>query len=145
MDYQSFQFFHETPVQVRFNDLDVVGHVNNAVYQNFFDYGRLNYFTDVFGCKMNWRDKILLLVKIEIEYLKPVDLYDKIRVLTKVYQLGNKSLRMRQHLVGEYDEDVRCVNNGILVGYSYPDSVTIPLLPDWRSSIMKYEKDIWFE
>jgi|SRR6056297_965199 len=145
MDYQSFQFFHETPVQVRFNDLDVIGHVNNAVYQNFFDYGRLNYFTDVFGYKMNWRDKILLLVKIEIEYLKPVDLYDKTRVLTKVYQLGNKSLRMRQQIVGEYDEDVRCVNNGILVGYSYPDGVTIPLQSNWRSSIMKYEKDIRFE
>ncbi len=144
MENQSFHFFHQTPVQIRFNDIDIIGHVNNAVYQNFFDYGRLNYFTDVFGYRMNWREKVLVLLKIEIEYLKPIDLHDNIRVLTKVYQMGNKSLRMQQHLVGEENDDLRCINQGVLVGYSYPEDETIPLESHWRERIIKFEKDISF-
>ena len=37
------KFFHETPLQIRFNDVDVMGHVNNSVYQNYFDVARLRY------------------------------------------------------------------------------------------------------
>ena len=38
---QQIQFFHKTPIQIRFNDVDVVGHVNNSVYQNYFDAARM--------------------------------------------------------------------------------------------------------
>ena len=83
-------FYHQTPIQIRFNDVDIMGHVNNSVYQNYFDYARLQYFEQVFGYRMDWYDKALVLVKIEIEYLKPVEMYEigrascRERVYTKV-------------------------------------------------------------
>ena len=132
-------FYHQTPIQIRFNDVDIMGHVNNSVYQNYFDYARLQYFEQVFGYRMDWYDKALVLVKIEIEYLKPVEMYDRVRVLTRVYHLGNKSLRMEQRLVGEQDEDVRCRNVAVLSGFSYPDGRAIELLDKWRKRIVTYE------
>jgi acyl-CoA thioester hydrolase len=33
---------HTIPVQVRFNDIDLMGHVYNAKYQEFFDLHILN-------------------------------------------------------------------------------------------------------
>ena len=33
-----------TPIQLRFNDIDQMGHVNNAVIMEFFDYGKMKYF-----------------------------------------------------------------------------------------------------
>jgi acyl-CoA thioester hydrolase len=39
-------FPYETTVQVRFQDLDALGHVNNAVYATYLEEGRIGYFTD---------------------------------------------------------------------------------------------------
>ena len=30
-------FRHHTDVQIRFNDIDILGHVNNTVYFSFYD------------------------------------------------------------------------------------------------------------
>ena len=138
-------FFHRTPIQVRFNDVDIMGHVNNSVYQNYFDYARLQYFEQVFGYRMDWYDKALVLVQIEIEYQKPVEMYDRVQVLTKVYQLGNKSLRMEQHLTGSDEKDVRCSNRAVLSGFSYPQGQSIELLEQWRDRILQFESDLSFE
>jgi len=138
-------FFHETPLQIRFNDVDVMGHVNNSVYQNYFDVARLRYFEDIFGYRMNWYDNALVLVHIEIDFIKSVEMYDQVKVLTKVYQLGNKSLRMEQRIVGEDNEDVRCVNRAVLSAFNYNEGKATPLLDEWREKIKKYEKDVNFE
>jgi acyl-CoA thioester hydrolase len=138
------QFFHTTPIQIRFNDVDVVGHVNNSVYQNYFDAARMRYFEKVFGYRLDWHDQLLVLVKIEIEYLKPVDMYDNIQVLTKVHHLGNKSLQMIQHLTGEETSDIRCTNKAVLSGFDYKNNTAILLLQQWRDAIQTFEKDITF-
>lgn len=142
---KDYTFYHHTPIQIRFNDVDIMGHVNNSVYQNYFDYARMQYFEEVFGYRMDWYDKALVLAKIEIEYLHPVRMYDSIRVLTKVYALGNKSLRMEQRLVGEQPEDVRCVNRAVLAGFNYIQGQSLELLAIWRESIKDYEKDLHFD
>ena len=38
---------HITPIQLRFNDIDQMGHVNNAVIMEFFDLGKSEYFTAI--------------------------------------------------------------------------------------------------
>jgi len=141
---KEFEFYHKTPIQIRFNDVDVVGHVNNSVYQNYFDAARMRYFEEVFGYRMDWHDQLLVLVKIEIEYQKPVDMYDSIQVLTKVFRLGNKSLQMIQHLTGPDPKDTRCINRAVLSGYDYRKNEAIPLLNRWRESIETFEKDVDF-
>lgn len=37
---------HTLPLQLRFNDVDMMGHVNNAVIMEFFDLGKSSYFAD---------------------------------------------------------------------------------------------------
>ncbi len=139
---QGYTFYHKTPVQVRFNDVDIMGHVNNSVYQNYFDFARMRYFEEVFGSRVDWYDKALVLVKIEIEYQKPVRMYDFIQVLTKVHYLGNKSLQMKQHLVGKSADDVRCSNKAVLAGFSYTEGDSIHLLDEWKEKINRYEQDL---
>jgi len=138
-------FNHQTPLQIRFNDVDVMGHVNNSVYQNYFDIARVRYFEKVFGYRLDWYDTALVLVHIEIDFLKAVDMYDNVNVLTKIYHLGNKSLRMEQRIVGEDTDDVRCVSQAVLSAFDYESGEATPLLADWREKIKKYENDVKFE
>lgn len=73
----------EVKMQVRFNDLDPYGHVNNTNYLDFMEYARTNSFGPMVeeGLKNGiW----YIVVSIEIEYKKPIlfgeDVYVKVWV-----------------------------------------------------------------
>lgn len=45
----SGEFRHRQPIEVRFNDTDALGHVNNAVYLSYFEMARSGYYRLLFG------------------------------------------------------------------------------------------------
>ena len=139
-----YTFYHSTPVQIRFNDIDIMAHVNNSVYQNFFDLARTHYFKKVFEKKMDWNTKALVLAKITIEYLNPIFLEENIEVLTKVHTLGNKSLQMIQKIINSETKEVKAINDAVLVGFGVKEDAPIPLPEEWKTKISNFEKDINF-
>ena len=66
----------EIEIQIRFNDLDGYGHVNNSVYLSYCEIARTNCYSDIFNnsieCKM-W----YILTGAEIKYKKFLKLEDK--------------------------------------------------------------------
>jgi len=141
---EQFHFHHETPVQIRFNDIDIMAHVNNSVYQNYFDLARTQYFEKVFKHKINWHEKALVLAKITIEYKTPIFIDESIVVTSKVFKIGNKSLTMVQQIMNKHTKEVKAKNEAVLVAYAFKKNKTIPLPDDWKSNIIGFEKDIDF-
>jgi acyl-CoA thioester hydrolase len=142
MDYQ---FFHSYPLQIRFNDIDVLGHTTNSVYQQYFDLGRLQYFNDVLQERMDFRKEGLILANITVNYLSPIKLYDSIEVRTKVISLGNKSLEMLQQIYNLTSQSVAAESKGIMVGFCGDENVTIPIPQRWKKSFSEFERDIVFK
>lgn len=134
-------FNHRTPIQIRFNDVDMMAHVNNAVYQQYFDYARIQYFNDVFGYLVDWYRAALVLVHIEMDFVKPVSMMDDVYILTRIYHMGNKSLRMEQRLTGNSNEDVRCRCDAVLSGFNAQSKASIILPGEWRNKIRQFESD----
>jgi acyl-CoA thioester hydrolase len=77
-----------TPIEVRFRDLDPLGHVNNAVYLTYAELGRMHYFRAVGadGAGGNF-----ILARAEVDFLRPVHLGEHLEVLTRVPRVGNSS------------------------------------------------------
>ena len=134
------KFLHKTPIQIRFNDIDIMAHVNNSVYQNYFDMARMRYFELVFESKMNWEERALVLAKITIEYLNPIFLEEEIVVLSKVYKLGNKSLHMKQEIINLESNEIKAQNDAVLVAFGSKENKAILLPEEWRKEILKFEK-----
>ncbi|MFN4071655.1 MAG: acyl-CoA thioesterase, partial [Thermus caldifontis] len=58
------------PIQVRFRDLDALGHVNNAVYLTYFEVARAAYFQRL---KEDWLEKgHFILARAEVDFLRPI-------------------------------------------------------------------------
>ena len=144
MQNKELVFFHKTPIQIRFNDIDIMAHVNNSVYQNYFDLARTHYFNKVFNENIKWKVRALVLAKISIEYLNPIFLEENIVVLSKVYKLGNKSRHMHQRSVNEDTQEVKAINEAVLVSFGVKEDGAIEMPDDWRSKIIKFEKDTEF-
>lgn len=141
---KEFQFLHQTPIQIRFNDIDIMKHVNNSVYQNYFDLARMRYFETVFEQKMEWRKNALVLAKITIDYLNPIFINEEIVVLSKVFMLGNKSLQMRQEIINVTNNELKSKNDAVMVAFGSNENAAIPLPDEWRKKISKFEKDLTF-
>lgn len=139
-----YQYFHLYPIQIRWNDIDVLGHTTNSVYQQYFDLGRLQYFIDVLKEKMDFQVEGLILANISVSYLNPIELYHQIEVRTKVVRLGNKSLEMRQLVFNLSANEIAAESKGIMVGFCGGENKTI-LIPDrWKNRIAAFEKDVDF-
>jgi len=76
-------FHHTLPIQLRFNDVDKFGHVNNTVYFSFYDLGKTEYFGSV--CPgVDWEKIGIVVVHIEANFVKQIFASDHIAVQTAV-------------------------------------------------------------
>ena len=130
---------HKTPIQLRFNDIDVLGHATNSVYQQYFDLGRMAYIKDVLQEEMEWNSEGLILVSISINYLSPVKLYNRVEVRTMVTKLGNKSLNMTQQVYNLSTDTVAAESDAVMVGFCGKNEESIPLPQRWRTKIANFE------
>jgi acyl-CoA thioester hydrolase len=143
-DNQIFKFFHTTPIQIRFNDFDSLAHVNNSVYQNYFDLARTSYFDLVLQEKMQWNIRGLVLKKVSLEFIRPILMDDKVEVQTKINRLGNKSLSMYQQIICANSGETMAICESIMVSFCKSADKPCPIPDEWRIKIGNFEKDIEF-
>lgn len=79
------------PIQIRWNDLDALGHVNNAIYVTYFEIARGMYMTS--ACKgWNWSKDMFLIGNINVNYHKEILLTSStIEVHVRTSKIGTKS------------------------------------------------------
>jgi acyl-CoA thioester hydrolase len=132
------EFRHTIPLQIRFNDVDKFGHVNNTIYFQFYDTAKTDYFSTV--CKgVDWEHVAIVVVKIEAEFLAQIKAGSRIAGRTRAVKVGNKSFHLEQEV---YDEDTmevksRCFSIMVLYDLDHHQTMTLP--DDWREAITRYD------
>jgi YbgC/YbaW family acyl-CoA thioester hydrolase len=120
------------------SDLDPFGHVNNGAQCNLFDYARTNYIEDVLSKKINWTDFDLVLVNINIDFKKQVKIHDSIICKSEIYEIGNKSMKMRQHLIDVNTDEVKTISHSVIVAIN-KDYTSKQIPEEYRKCISSYE------
>lgn len=129
---------HRQPIQIRFNDIDLVGHLNNAVYLEYFDLAKVQFFNQALADLTNWVAQGFVLAHITADYLCPVYLDDPIEVTTRLVRLGNKSLELEQEVVSHETGVVHCRSRSVMVCMDYLEKQAIPLPERWRERLTDY-------
>jgi acyl-CoA thioester hydrolase len=131
---------YKLPVQIRFSDVDGVGHINNVVYGDYFDIGRMCYFKEAFGENIRWGEgKTLVLVRTEADFRQPTFLYDTIEVHTSVTEIGARSVKMAQRIVAA-DGSVRVESRSVMSTYDMDTHRSFPLPDEWRAKLEAFEQ-----
>lgn len=128
-----------TPVQIRYTDYDMQGHVNNSVYLNFFDTAKMDYFKQVQGSDFDWDDVAVVIAHIEADYLQPTLYYEGVVAQTQTVHLGDKSLTLVQRLVNASNRQVKCVCRTVLVYIDPATRQPAPIPAVWRQAITRFE------
>lgn len=131
-------FKHKLPLQIRFNDIDMMGHVNNAVLMEFFDYGKMKYF-DAVGVDVEKENSTIVIVHYEVDFRGQVTLHSNAEVCTKVIRFGEKSLQILQHIV--CDGEVKAVCRTVMSGYNRTTRTSETISEKIKNELRKYEEN----
>ena len=108
-----YDFVHRD--EVRFRDLDGMGHVNNAVFMTYMESARLAYFRSL-GLGQNPLEGMIL-ARAEVDFRSPIALGEQVEVGVRTGRIGTKSFDLEQ----EVRADGRLAAEGkfVLVAYDY--------------------------
>jgi acyl-CoA thioester hydrolase len=120
-------------LKVRFSDCDMMQHVNNAVYLNYFEEARIHYFRHILGTDWDWKREGILLRKNELEYLKPVFLHDPVEISVFLKHLGEKSFTLTYEV--RVNQDLRTTGTSVLVCFDSSVMRSIPIPAKMRDGL----------
>jgi acyl-CoA thioester hydrolase len=121
---------HTHVERVRFGDLDAMKHLNNVVFLRYFETARINYLNAL----MDSHDPVnraagfgFIFASCTIDYRSPAHFDEEVAIRVRPADVGTKSLKLEFEMA--VGERLIAEGHGILVGYDYESSQTVPL-PD---------------
>lgn len=132
---------HKIKVQLRFNDIDILGHLNNTVYFSLYDLGKAKYMEDAGLRTAGPEPPSSVIADVHCSYIKPIHYGDDIYVTTGCLTMGDKSFILRQEMIDGQGE-VRSICQTVMV-YIDPATAQSAPLPQWfRDKITRYEHSV---
>ena len=128
-------FKHSLPLQIRFNDVDVLGHVNNTVYLAFYDTGKAAFMMDILGRKIDWKNVDTVVANIDCAFVSPIFFGENIEVLTGCRSVHDKSFRLLQMIVEKNTGEVKSACETVMVSFDAATQKAMPLSDEWREKL----------
>ncbi|MDR3286636.1 MAG: acyl-CoA thioesterase [Prevotellaceae bacterium] len=130
---------HKIPIQIRFSDIDRLGHVNNSIYSQYLDVARLDYLNKTIRKFINWDEKTLVLVHIDSDFLQPTHINDNIFVITQTTRIGNRSIAMNQQIVDDKG-NIKMKSHCIFSTLDVQNNISFPIPAEWKMAVEAFEK-----
>ena len=125
---------HRTPIQLRFKDVDALGHVNNANHLSFFELARIHYLDDIMGSIIEWEKAGLILARATVDYKQPDFLKDDVFVYTAFEKSGTTSFELSYRMVRvekDQSETLLATGTSVIVCYNYAEKKPVPVPKEW--------------
>lgn len=133
---------HKTPIQIRWVDTDMLGHVNNSNHLSYMEMARVSYFKTVLGDTVDWTKEGIIVAKASVEYKRPIFLDDKLVVYMRVEQISGRSFNVVYRFVkdlGDGQEQLCAEGATLMVCYDFQKNMSIEMPAEWRKKISEYE------
>ena len=122
-------------IQIRFADVDMLGHVNNVNLQHYFDLGKTDYFRRVLKLGIVWDQLGVITANTNTSYFAQTRMTDRIYVETRVERIGQKSLTVYQRIIEHDSEEVKAESRTVLVAFDFSQQESVPVPESWRQQI----------
>src|SRR5262245_39395949 len=121
---------------VRFRDVDVLGHVNNAVYFTYMESARTEYWLKTFGGS-SLQDLQFIVAHAECDFKIAARYGDELEVVIRTTSVRNSSF--------DWDYEIRKVKTSELIAkgktiqvyYDYAEEKSVPVPPEVRAKLLE--------
>jgi acyl-CoA thioester hydrolase len=129
-------FKFSLPIQPRYADFDMLGHLNNATYVTYYEVARLNYFYEI-----GWtlKDATNVVAHFDIDFLLPILPDSKVLCSIKTISLGSKSFQMQYALTSLEGSIIFSRAHSVQVSIDKNNGKAILIPDNVRELLSKYE------
>ncbi len=120
---------------VRFRDVDVLGHVNNAVYFTYMETARTEFWLQVFGGE-SLNDLNFIVVHAECDFKSPAHFGDEIEVGIRTSSIGNTSFVWDYEIRNAKSGEILAAGKTIQVFYNHRTKQSSAVPPEFREKLI---------
>ena len=126
------------PLEVRFKDIDSMGHVNNAVYFTYFENARIAYWNALRKSRIRG-DVEYVVARAECDFKSQATMDDVLSCHIRVSSFGHSSFRFEYLIREERSGRVIATGRTVQVGYDYRKARVRPIGESLRRLIRRFE------
>jgi acyl-CoA thioester hydrolase len=129
------------PIEVRFRDLDAIGHVNNAVYLTYVETARVAWWLHVTG-RAGIRAIDIILARVEVDYRSPVVLGEALDVAVRCVSMRRSSFTLELRITERGSGRAVAEARNVAVYYDYDSKKSVPIPDEIRRKIRAQDPDV---
>ena len=126
-----WRFEHE--VEVRFNDCDPMGHVNNAVYLTYLEAARFAWWQSIFGAGRGSHGFVV--ARVEIDYRRQAFPGERLTVRLRVDGISRSSFTVAYEILNTRTRETVAEGKSVQVAYDVSTGRSTPLSDDLRAKL----------
>ena len=126
-----WRFEHE--VDVRFNDCDPLGHVNNAVYLTYLEAARFSWWQTIVGTTRAGHGFVV--ARVEIDYRRPAFPGERLIVRLRVDGISRSSFTVAYEILNTRTRETVAEGKSVQVAYDTATGKSTPLSDDMRARL----------
>jgi acyl-CoA thioester hydrolase len=125
-------------INVRFRDIDGMGHVNNAVFFTYFEEGRKAFFQSI-SAGSDLSIFPFILAHIGCDFLNPIRLDTRLSLEMWVKEIGKKSFGLGYSLVDSTDPSIKYAKGeSVQVCFDYGENKSIAVTAELKRRLIEY-------
>lgn len=143
-EYDHDLFYHWHKLTIRFCDVDALQHVNNAVFNTYYEESRLRFLGEYFQMNKEFHEgRSFVMVRSEIEYLGQIKFPDTILIGTGISKVGNSSIDTFQAIYNSETKKLLSVGKttGVWFDIKKQRPVKLPEIMNLDAMMIKSEQD----
>jgi acyl-CoA thioester hydrolase len=129
------------PAEVRFNDLDGMGHVNNVIYLTYMEGARIAWWLHVTG-RTGLGAVNMILARTEIDYRSPASFGESLEVGVRCASMRRSSFVLEFAIEETKARRLVAEARKVLVHYDYERAQPVPLTPELRARIRAQDPEV---
>ena len=130
-----------TEVVVRWGDMDLLGHVNNIMYLQYFETARIEYMVraGLGPPGPAWREHGFIVASLDCRFRAPVTYPDTLSVGARVAALGDDRIIIEHAAYSQKLGKIAAEGDALLISYEYAAGRRSPLPQTFREAVLALE------
>ncbi len=124
----------KTDIQIRFTDLDQLGHVSNSMYAQYLDLGRIDLYLAIEKklkeLDLDTNQPLEVVASMKIDYLREIKISHTVHLETWCEKIGNKSMTLCQEVYADNECAAKATVIVVAIDPNTRQTVNYPV--DWE-------------
>ncbi|PTM59842.1 acyl-CoA thioesterase [Desmospora activa] len=129
-----------TTIQVRFNECDGLGHVNNAVYYTYMEAARIELF-QLLDPDMDLHNWKLIVASTSCDYKAQATFGQWLTITTETEKIGNTSFTLLHRILDRDTGELIALGHAVMVHFDYHQQKSVPLTSTMVQTLQSLNND----